>query len=111
MDKTCIEAIPAINIAKSGGLMTQITDMSAEEDFRTRLLNNLPPVIAREAVADKLGGLVAPKTLANADSAGKGPMGAYQFGRKVVYPRESLIDWIITRFGVEYLKANLKEQL
>lgn len=83
----------------------------AEEDFRQRLLSELPPVIAREAVEDRLGGLVKSKTLANADSAGRGPQGAFQVGRKVAYAREPLVDWLIRHLGVEYFRANIKDLL
>ena len=49
------------------------------------------------------------KTLANADSSGTGPLGAYLVGRSVVYPTEALVRWIIDHMGVDRLKANFKE--
>lgn len=80
-----------------------------DEEFRQLLLNKLPPVVARKDVERQLGGLVTMKTLANADSSGKGPLGAYVVGRSVVYPAESLVRWIIESFGVARLRANIKE--
>ena len=80
-----------------------------EEEFRQLLLTKLPPVIARKDVERQLGGIITPKTLANADSSGEGPMGAFQVGRSIVYPTESLINWLIKSMGVSRLKKNLKE--
>lgn len=88
--------------------MTQIA-LPPDEEFRQLLLNKLPPVVARKDVERQLGGVVSMKTLANADSSGKGPLGAYMVGRSVVYPAESLVRWIIESFGVARLRANIKE--
>jgi hypothetical protein len=88
--------------------MAQIT-LPPEEEFRQLLLNKLPPVVARKDVERQLGGVVAMKTLANADSSGTGPLGAYVVGRSVVYPAESLVRWIIETMGVDKLRANIKE--
>ncbi|MBE6442282.1 MAG: hypothetical protein E7022_08165 [Desulfovibrio desulfuricans] len=90
--------------------MSQIS-LPPEEEFRQLLLDRLPPVIARKDVERQIGGVVAMKTLANADASGKGPLGAYLVGRSVVYPAASLVDWIIERLGVNRLKGNLKELL
>jgi hypothetical protein len=46
----------------------------------------LPPVIAREAVAYFTGGVVSPKTLANDDSLGQGPLVRQKIAGKVAYP-------------------------
>ncbi len=88
--------------------MTQIS-LPPEEEFRQLLLNKLPPVVARKDVARQLGGVVSMKTLANADSLGKGPLGAYLVGRSVVYPSDSLVRWIIDTLGVDRLNANITE--
>ena len=47
------------------------------------------------------------QTLNNADSAGVGPEVAYRVGRKVVYKTDSLLSWIVDRYGVKRI-ANLK---
>lgn len=88
--------------------MTQVV-LPPDEEFRQLLLNKLPPVIARKDVERQTGGVVTMKTLANADSSGKGPLGAYVVGRSVVYPTEALVRWIIEHFGVDRLRANIKE--
>lgn len=88
--------------------MSQVA-LPPDEEFRQLLLNRLPPVVARKDVERQLGGVVSMKTLANADSSGKGPLGAYVVGRSVVYPAESLVRWIIESFGVVRLRTNIKE--
>lgn len=88
--------------------MTQIA-LPADEEFCQLLLVKLPPIIARKDVERHLGGVVSMKTLANADSSGKGPTGAYQVGRSVVYPTEALVRWIIATMGVERFKSNISE--
>lgn len=77
------------------------------QEFASLLLAKLPPVIAREDVQRQLGGLITMKTLANADSGGRGPAVSYRVGRKVVYRTDSLVDWIVGELGVRRI-ANLK---
>lgn len=89
-------------------LMAQ-TALRPEDEFRQLLLSKLPPTIARKDVERQLGGIITPKTLANADSSGDGPLGAFQVGRSVVYPTESLVNWLIGTMGVSRLKNNIKE--
>lgn len=88
--------------------MTQ-TISRPEDKFLQLLLSTLPPIIARKDVERQLGGIIKPKTLANADASGEGPLGAFQVGRSVVYPTESLINWLINTMGISKLKNNLKE--
>lgn len=71
-----------------------------EREFIDALLPKLPPVIIRKAVPEALGQMVACQTLSNADSAGQGPEVAWRVGRHVVYRTDSLLCWIISRFGV-----------
>ena len=71
-----------------------------EQEFVTTLTSVLPPVIARKEVIRFLGGLVAPKTLANADDSGDGPEVAYKVGRSVAYRTDSLVVWVVFKFGV-----------
>lgn len=78
----------------------------AEKKFIETLLASLPPIIARKEVHKFLGGIVASQTLSNADAAGQGPENAFRVGKVVVYHTESLIRWIVERFGVELLKIS-----
>lgn len=71
-----------------------------EEEFISTLVSSLPPVIARKEVNRYLGGMVASQTLSNADSAGMGPEVAYRVGRTITYRTESLVRWVVDRFGV-----------
>ena len=69
--------------------------MSKEELLKT-ILANLPELIPRSAITLYLGKVISPRYLANLDSAGKGPK-KIVMGRKVVYPKADLIDWLISR--------------
>ena len=71
-----------------------------EREFIDALLPKLPPVVIRKAVPEILGQVVAIQTLSNADSAGQGPEVAWRVGRHVVYRTDSLLCWIVRRFGV-----------
>ena len=88
--------------------MTQTT-LQPEDEFRQLLLSKLPPIIARKDVERQLGGIIKSKTLANADASGEGPIGAFQVGRSVVYPTESLLTWLINTMGISRLKNNITE--
>lgn len=53
------------------------------------------PYVARHEAYLFSGGIVSPKSLANADSEKRGPEGAFRFGkRRVAYPTEALAKWI-----------------
>lgn len=74
--------------------------MISEQDSKLfgSLLSSLPPFIARQDVKKYLGGIIAPKTLANLDSKGEGPAGVIKAGRKVVYTTLPLLIWLENRF-------------
>lgn len=57
------------------------------------------PIIVRDQRAlDKFsGGILNAKTLANLDAKGEGPATKLKVGRKVAYPVQDLIDWIISK--------------
>jgi len=59
------------------------------------------PFVARTAIRDFSGGLLNEKTLANMDSAGTGPTGRFRVGRKIVYPVDSLISWMVARSSTD----------
>ena len=71
--------------------------MNNTELFFQQLEADLPAVVARKNIRQLTGGLVAPHTLANADSQGIGPMIKIRIGKHVGYTRESFIDWLRTR--------------
>jgi hypothetical protein len=54
--------------------------------------------VARQMISDFTGGLVAPGTMANADSAGDGPEERIIYrGKKVAYRVKPLIVWLDNR--------------
>lgn len=63
------------------------------------LKNDLPAVIARRKVGKLTGGLVAPHTLANADSAGTGPAVKVRIGKNIAYTKESFLAWLTKRIS------------
>ncbi|NTW88585.1 MAG: hypothetical protein HGB26_05565 [Desulfobulbaceae bacterium] len=58
---------------------------------------SLPDVFGRTEVERLLPGIINSKTLANLDSAGKGPSVYYKHGRKVVYEKEAFLQWLSKR--------------
>ena len=72
----------------------------AEQEFVRVFTEKLPPIIARRKVDSLLGGVVASKTLKNADSTGTGPDVAYVVGRNIAYRTDSLLAWIVANLGV-----------
>lgn len=69
--------------------------MQQKIDF-SDLIPKLPPFISRDHVGKLLGGVISPKSLANADSLGEGPK-RMRMGRKVVYMTEDLLEWLASR--------------
>jgi hypothetical protein len=55
------------------------------------------PIVARQQVSAFSGGLVSPGTLANHDSQGTGPEGAFRIGKNVGYTTTSLCQWLAKR--------------
>lgn len=57
------------------------------------LNKSLPPIIARTEVGKLTGNLISPRTLANLDCLGKGPMGRFKFKTKVAYEKQAFLVW------------------
>lgn len=53
--------------------------------------------VARSQISKFTGGLIAPGTAANADSAGDGIRGAFRVGRQIAYPTTEVAEFIIAR--------------
>jgi len=67
------------------------------DDCFEQMKNNWPsPVVVRQQRhLDRFsGGLLHARTMANLDSAGKGPKERIRMGKKVAYPVDSLIEWM-----------------
>jgi len=54
-------------------------------------------IVARCEIFRFTGGLISEKSLANLDSAGKGPKGRMRIGRKICYSTSSVIEWLENR--------------
>lgn len=54
------------------------------------------PLVARSEVGKFSGGLLHPRTMANEDSRGNGPIRII-VGRKVAYPTKQLAEWMRSR--------------
>jgi len=64
------------------------------------LLGTLPPLVSRKVASEALGGLISPKTLCHRDAAGSGPKERIKLGRKVAYPREAFVEWVMTNISM-----------
>lgn len=62
--------------------------------FLDDLYTKLPPLFTRETASQMTGGIFSPKTLSNFDAVGKGPRRKMRIGKKVVYAKDSFIDWL-----------------
>lgn len=54
-------------------------------------------IVARTEFKKFAGGLYSERTLANADCNGTGPKGRFRCGRKILYPVDSLVEWLESR--------------
>ena len=54
-------------------------------------------IVSRDQIERFTGGVINRRTLANLDSKGEGPARRFMVGRKVVYPVESVCDWLADR--------------
>lgn len=78
----------------------KIKQESAKEIIRQLSQKWPSPFVARSEISKFSGGLLAPGTAANNDSAGTGIPGAFRISRKIAYPVDSAIDWLISRLEV-----------
>lgn len=85
--------------------------LTPEQEAFLAEFSSLPPVIARKEVEYFLGGLVARKTLANADARGEGPEMAWAVGRNVAYRTRSLLEWVLKNFEIKRLVFDVQQEL
>jgi hypothetical protein len=71
--------------------------MATEINLAAMAENWPSAIVARDELHRFTGGLISPKTQANLDSIGEGPVDAIRIGRKVVYPVKSYIKWLESR--------------
>ena len=60
------------------------------------LRSEMPPLVTRKLISKMTGGYLAPGTLANLDSLGKGPRGV-RAGKSVIYTRDDFLRWFEQR--------------
>lgn len=71
--------------------------MSSARDAIQDMVKDLPPVVFRkDARLTQLTGK-ASRTLANLDSKGEGIPGRVRIGRFVAYPREGLLEYLLSQ--------------
>lgn len=64
-------------------------------NFFKALLDDPRPAFDRRAVAHFAG--LSEKSMANYDSAGKGPGERFRQGRRIFYPKVALVEWLESR--------------
>ena len=70
------------------------------------IFSAMPPLVNRKQVAELSGGLVAVGSLANADCEGTGIAGRRIIGKRVCYPRENVIAWLMALEKPAKVKAD-----
>ena len=71
------------------------------EEFLDKLNKTLPALVDRTTASKAFDGLLTVRAMANADNKGQGPKGRRKIGRKVVYERDSFLEWIKTILHVK----------
>lgn len=79
-------------------------EFADKQEFLDIFKEELPPIIARSSVDKFFGGLFDRKTLANHDASGTGPKASYAVGKKIVYRREDLLQWVVDTFPIKRLQ-------
>jgi hypothetical protein len=60
----------------------------------SQLEKNLPPLFCRKEATRLLGGLFSANSLRNLDSQKKGPGNKIKIGKKVMYEKDSFLNWL-----------------
>jgi hypothetical protein len=76
------------------------TREQAEKAIRDGVANCKLGFVPRGQVQTITNGLYTAGTMANIDSEGEGPEGAFYIGRKKCYPVDSFCEWLIARIRV-----------
>lgn len=67
------------------------------------------PIVARSQIGTFSGGLISPRYMANLDSAEKGVASRVRCGRKIAYPIDALVEWLLARMDIEEPKKPVEE--
>lgn len=74
------------------------TKWPSEKHLYTEIREMLPAVFTRKQAASCLNGLLSAHSLSNLDSLGQGPA-KQRIGRRVMYERETFVDWLENHFA------------
>jgi hypothetical protein len=69
------------------------------EEFRAgieKALSGRPHIFRNDPLRKQIDGCSA-GVISNMDAAQKGPEGAFQIGRKIAYPIDSYVNWVVSR--------------
>ncbi len=72
------------------------------------IYHDFPPLVSRELIAQKTQ-LIARGTLANLDMHSKGIPNGRKVGKKICYPKDDALLWILDYCGVEVKVENKSE--
>jgi len=70
------------------------------EQILERLRTSLPATFSRSEIPRLFGGMIAPGTVANAESRGQGPSGKFYVGRRACYQRDLFLEWLKARMRI-----------
>ena len=79
---------------------SEVARSAAIEVVRASAAKYESTYISRDKVETFTGGAVRARNLANLDSLGQGPRGAFKLGRRQCYPVEALVEWLVSRLEV-----------
>lgn len=65
-----------------------------KEQLLAEIENELPPVVTRDYLCSKLGGLRSRRTFENLDVKNQGIKGRVRLGRSTAYLRSSVLEWL-----------------
>jgi hypothetical protein len=78
-----------------------MSNFKISEEIKKEWLSWPSPVVARTEIKKFTGGALSGRTVANLDSRGEGPEGRFRLGRKTVYPKDKLVEWLERRMSQE----------
>ena len=75
--------------------------MTQKKIFQTIIDKNPLGYIYRKDIAEKTGGLLNPRTLANLDCKGIGIQNRFRIGRQVCYQVQNVVDFLESKLNYE----------
>ncbi len=75
--------------------------MTKHEEIKAEIEKKLigkPYIFRSEPLRKELDGCTS-GNMANRDAAGTGPVGAFQIGKRIVYPIQGYVEWLVNRIA------------